>query len=47
VIGGLDGQARLAWDGSYLDLFLATFELHREMAERSRQVTFGPVRIQI
>jgi hypothetical protein len=42
-----DGQARLDWDGSYLDLFFATFELHREMAERSRQVSFGPVRIPI
>jgi hypothetical protein len=42
-----DGQARLDWDGSYLDLFFATFELHREMAVRSRQVSFGPVRIPI
>jgi hypothetical protein len=42
-----DGQARLDWDGSYLDLFFATFELHREMAERSRQVSFGPVQISI
>jgi hypothetical protein len=42
-----DGQARLDWGGSYLDLFFATFELHREMAERSRQVSFGPVRIPI
>lgn len=42
-----DGQARLDWDGSYLDLFFATFELHREMAERSRPVDFGPVRIPI
>jgi hypothetical protein len=42
-----DGQARLDWSGSYLDLFFATFELHREMAERSRQVSFGPVRIPI
>jgi hypothetical protein len=42
-----DGQARLDWNGSYLDLFFATFELHREMAERSRQVSFGPVRIPI
>jgi hypothetical protein len=42
-----DGQARLDWDGSYLDLFFATFELHREMAARSRQVSFGPVRIPI
>ena len=42
-----DGQARLDWDGSYLDLFFATLDLHREMAERSRQVSFGPVRIPI
>ncbi|MGD1057150.1 MAG: hypothetical protein ABR992_07020 [Solirubrobacteraceae bacterium] len=42
-----DGQARLDWDGSYLDLFFATFELHREMAVHSRQVSFGPVRIPI
>ena len=42
-----DGQARLDWDGSYLDLFFATFELHREMAERSRLVSFGPVQIPI
>ena len=42
-----DGQARLDWTGSYLDLFFATFELHREMAERSRRVGFGPVRIPI
>jgi hypothetical protein len=42
-----DGQARLDWEGSYLDLFFATFELHREMAERSRLVDFGPVRIPI
>ncbi len=42
-----DGQARLDWDGSYLDLFFATFELHQEMAERSRLVDFGPVQIPI
>ena len=42
-----DGQARLDWDGSYLDLFFATFELHLEMAKRSRQVSFGPVQIPI
>jgi hypothetical protein len=42
-----DGQARLDWEGSYLDLFFATLDLHREMAERSRQVTFGPVQIPI
>ena len=42
-----DGQARLDWDGSYLDLFFATIDLHLQMAERSRQVDFGPVRIPI
>ncbi len=42
-----DGQARLDWDGSYLDIFFATLELHREMAERSREVAFGPVLIPI
>ena len=42
-----DGQARLDWDGSYLDLFFATLDLHREMAERSREVSFGPVPITI
>ena len=42
-----DGQARLDWDGSYLDLFFATLDLRREMAERSRQVNFGPVPIPI
>jgi hypothetical protein len=42
-----DGQARLDWDGSYLDIFFATLELHREMATRSREVAFGPVLIPI
>jgi hypothetical protein len=42
-----DGQARLDWDGSYLDLFFATLELHREMAVSSREVDFGPVQIPI
>jgi uncharacterized nucleotidyltransferase DUF6036 len=42
-----DGQARLDWDGSYLDLFCATLDLHEEMATRAREVDFGPVRIPI
>jgi hypothetical protein len=42
-----DGQARLDWDGSYLDLFFATLDLHQEMARRSRQVSFGPLQIPI
>jgi hypothetical protein len=39
----VDGQARLDWDGSYLDVFFATTDLHFEMAERARVVRFGPV----
>jgi hypothetical protein len=42
-----DGQARLDWDGSYLDLFFATLDFHQAMAKRSRQVQFGPVQIPI
>lgn len=42
-----DGQARLHWDGSYLDIFFATLDLHREMAQSAREVNFGPVRIPI
>ena len=42
-----DGQARLDWDGSYLDVFFATMDLHLEMAERARVVRFGPVDIPI
>jgi len=43
----LDGQARLDWDGSYLDVFFATMDLHFEMAERAHFVRFGPVDIPI
>lgn len=43
----VDGQARLDWDGSYLDVFFATMELHFEMAERARVVRFGPVDLPI
>ncbi len=42
-----DGQARLDWDGSYLDVFFATIDLHFDMAECSRLVHFGPVHIPI
>jgi hypothetical protein len=42
-----DGQARLDWDGSYLDLFFATLDLHQDMAKRSHAVDFGPVQIPI
>jgi hypothetical protein len=42
-----DGQARLDWDGSYLDVFFATLEFHHAMARRARLVWFGPVEIPI
>jgi hypothetical protein len=42
-----DGQARLAWERSFLDVFFATMELHFEMAERARRVQLGPVEIPI
>ncbi len=42
-----DGQARLDWDGSYLDVFFATLDLHQDMAKRSHTVDFGPVQIPI
>jgi hypothetical protein len=42
-----DGQARLEWDGSYLDLFFATLDLHRAMARSARHVQFGTVEIPI
>jgi hypothetical protein len=42
-----DGQARLDWDGSFLDVFFATLLLHEEMAGRSREVSFGPSLISI
>ncbi len=42
-----DGQARLDWEGSYLDLFFATLDLHQEMATYARTVKFGPAEIPI
>jgi hypothetical protein len=42
-----DGQARLDWDGYYLDVFFATLDLHQEMATSAREVTFGPTQIPI
>jgi hypothetical protein len=42
-----DGQARLTWDGSYLDVFFATLDFHIEMAGLARLVRFGPVDIPI
>jgi hypothetical protein len=44
---GRDGQARLDWDGSYLDLFFATLDLHQAMARCAREVEFGPMLIPI
>jgi hypothetical protein len=42
-----DGQARLNWAGSYLDVFFATLDFHLEMAEHARVVRFGPLDIPI
>jgi hypothetical protein len=42
-----DGQARLDWEGSALDVFFATLDLHLDMAELARVVRFGPVDIPI
>jgi hypothetical protein len=42
-----DGQARIKWDGAYLDVFFATVDLHQEMAQKARLVQFGPVEIPI
>jgi hypothetical protein len=42
-----DGQTRLDWDGSYLDVFFATLEFHLEMARHQRLVEFGPMQIPI
>jgi hypothetical protein len=43
----MDGQARLDWEGSFLDVFFATTDLHFEMAARARVVRFGPVDLPI
>lgn len=42
-----DGQVRLAWEETTLDVFFATLDFHLEMAERARTVRFGPVDIPI
>ncbi len=42
-----DGQARLDWGGSYLDVFFATLEFHYEMARHQRLVQLGPMQIPI
>jgi hypothetical protein len=42
-----DGQVRLEWDGTYLDVFFATLDFHHRMAELAREVRFGPVDIPI
>jgi hypothetical protein len=42
-----DGQVRLDWDGSSLDVFFATMDFHLEMAELARMVRFASVDIPI
>jgi hypothetical protein len=36
-----DGQARLWWDGTPIDIFLNTTEFHSQVAERARFEPFG------
>jgi hypothetical protein len=42
-----DGEARLDWGGTPLDVFFATTDFHREMAEWACLVRFGLVEIPI
>lgn len=42
-----DGQARLDWDGRYLDLFFATLDFHHRIAEWSRLVSLASGEIPI
>jgi len=42
-----DGQVRLLWDGTPLDLFFSYTELHDACLERLRRVVFGAQRIAI
>jgi len=42
-----DGQVRLFWDGTPLDLFFSYNELHDASVERQRRVPFGEERIAI
>ena len=42
-----DGQARLMWGESYLDVFFATVDFHYEIERCQRMVSFGPVEIPI
>jgi hypothetical protein len=42
-----DGQARLNWAGTALDVFFATLDFHLQMADHARLVRFGPVDITI
>ena len=42
-----DGQARLEWGDSLLDVFFATMALHDEMPGRAREVEFAATQIPI
>ncbi|MEN8161667.1 MAG: DUF6036 family nucleotidyltransferase, partial [Myxococcota bacterium] len=42
-----DGQVRLFWDGTPIDLFFSYTELHDACVARQRRVAFGSVRIAI
>ena len=42
-----DGQARLDWHGTYLDVFLATLDFHRRIADQARLVALASGEIPI
>lgn len=42
-----DGQARLEWGATYLDVFFATIEFHYEIEKRQRMVEFAGTMIPI
>ena len=42
-----DGQVRVDWGGTWLDLFFATLPMHREFADDAIRVDFGPVAIPV
>jgi hypothetical protein len=42
-----DGQVRLDWGGTWLDLFFATLPMHLAFAAEARIVPFGPIPLPI
>lgn len=42
-----EGQIRLLWDTTYVDLFFAYHEFHQECARRTRRVPFAGIEIDV